>query len=644
MKRYFTIPVAILACAAVMTSCGGDDDRPVKKDFTVTVTSEGNGSVETSPAEANEGEVVILTANPNEGYVFSSWVVTSGNVELEKVTDNPAAFSMPAGNVAVQAKFIKVRIFKDAVYHEGVGAWIAPQEDPYTLENFQQAYANLSANDLTRSSEFSVIKNLTATHYAIKIFPKNEDEQWEIELTEDVEVSYIPFTYIGLTEKEAEKIEPTSRASEMPVFPESNPYVVTDNEIEQTVDSIPAEENISQVMPILYAVWPVNKPLPEHIEYEKDYDVFLPFDDGQTRSTTALSENSLRLLENEAIRLALGYVSPSVMPAVTRAETVLRGEFNTWDALTALRIPVPRIKVKFHLGSNIVETDADENGNFSINAGTIPADASWEVIFQSPKWKVTRENTTIPKNFFQGNVYQQDFWSNPATEVQPSVQLTDATIINALNYYYYQPHHLSRWDVPGGIRVIAHNDSNSGYNGLFTYTSGNSCYITIFRNNTVNRNVLAGTVLHELGHFIQFKERGGYSNMKSVDKLLQESFASYVGWYLTGEYYKDMGYYNTDEDDISGQGRQTWRKTRTGAIGYYSPLFVDLVDSYNQASYLGSTFNNDDVKNLHYSVIMKIAKESADWESCKSILRAESGLTSQELDAFLEPYEYWYKN
>lgn len=525
---------------------------------------------------------------------------------------------------------------ENAVYHQGVEAWIVPQNDPYALDNFQQAYANLIGQGLTRAGEPS---ELTATHYALKIFPRNEDEQWEIELIEGVEVSYIPFTYVGLSEGESKDLETTTRADARPLFPDTNPYVVTDNEIEQTVDSLPPEEKISQVMPIVYAVWPVDKPLPDNLDYEIDYDIFLPPGE-QTRSASAFSESTLQLLEDEAIRLALGHVTPRA--AATRAGTVLSGEFQTVDNLQNIRVPIQGIKVKFHLGSNIAETSADETGNFSISSASIPTEASWEIIFQSSKWKVTRENTTIPKNFFQGDVYQAAFWSDPNTEVRPAVQLSDATIINSLYYYYNAAHNLSTWDVPGGIRVIAHNDANPAYNGLFTYSSSNNCYITIYRNNIDDRSFLAGTVFHELGHFVQFKERGGYSQMKTVHKLLQESFASYVGWYLTDRYYQDLGYKRGLNEDISGQDRQSWRQTRNGAMGYYSPLFVDLVDEYNQSS-INNTYNNDQVKGLSYVTIMQIAKESTDWESCKSILRAATSLQGN-LDTFFQPYDYWFTN
>ncbi|MDR2936399.1 MAG: hypothetical protein LBU80_03550 [Rikenellaceae bacterium] len=634
MKSYFAVPVAILACVAMMISCRKE---PTDQYYTVTVTNVGNGTGTASPTEADEGAIITLTATPDEGFAFDRWTVTSGNVELEEVSASPATFSMPVGNVAVQAEFVRIKSLEGAVYHESVGAWIVPQNDPYALANFRTAHNNLFAGDLARSGESPDTRSLTATHYALKIFPKNEDEEWQIELMEDVKVSYIPFNYVGLTEQEAQELE-TARTSERPVFTEVSPYVVTDDDVVRTVEG-PVEESVSYVMPVLYAVWPVDKPLPGDMDYKIDYEVFLPVGEVQARGAM-WNENTLRSLENEAIRLALGH-SAAPAPPMTRAEVVLSGQFGVWDPLRMIRVPVPRIKVKFQLGSNITETDADEDGYFSITAGSIPADASWNIVFQSPKWKITRESSTTPKNFFQGDVFQTAFWSGTNTHIRPTVQSVDATIINSLNHFYYTNHNLTRWEVPGGIRIIADNDTNYSYNGLFSYGSGNSCHITIYRNNIVNRNILAGTVFHELGHFVHFKERGGYSGMKIADRFLQESFASYVGWYLTEDYYAKLGYVKIRGEDISGQARQSWQKTTTGDWGCYSPLFVDLVDDFNQASNYGNpTYNHDEIKGLHYSVIMKIARESSNWTSCKGILR--EALTGSDLNTFLEPYDYWF--
>ena len=69
-------------------------------EFTVTVTSGGNGTASASPAKAVAGEEITLTATPKTGYHFKEWQVISGNVTI--VDDK---FTMPDSEVEIKAIF-----------------------------------------------------------------------------------------------------------------------------------------------------------------------------------------------------------------------------------------------------------------------------------------------------------------------------------------------------------------------------------------------------------------------------------------------------------------------------------------------------------------------------------------------------------
>lgn len=166
---------------------------------------------------------------------------------------------------------------EDVVYHEGTDAYIVPQNDPYNLANFQNTYEKLAAGNsdqvLTRSqmNEFSETAQLEATHYALKVFPKNEEEQWKIELMEDIKVTYIPFDHIQLPEEETEKVKAISTRSQLPTYPEVSPHKVIYDDLE-TLGGPEKPEAETYIMPILYVVWPCDKPLPEGIDYESFAD------------------------------------------------------------------------------------------------------------------------------------------------------------------------------------------------------------------------------------------------------------------------------------------------------------------------------------------------------------------------------------
>ena len=74
----------------------------VEEQFTVTVTSGGNGTASASHVKAVAGTEITLTATPKEGYHFKEWEVISGGVAIKD-----DKILMPSANVEVKAIFEK---------------------------------------------------------------------------------------------------------------------------------------------------------------------------------------------------------------------------------------------------------------------------------------------------------------------------------------------------------------------------------------------------------------------------------------------------------------------------------------------------------------------------------------------------------
>lgn len=70
--------------------------------YAINVENDGNGTASANPTSAAKGEVVTLTAAPNEGYEFKEWQVVSGNITI-----NDNKFTMPASEVTIKASFKK---------------------------------------------------------------------------------------------------------------------------------------------------------------------------------------------------------------------------------------------------------------------------------------------------------------------------------------------------------------------------------------------------------------------------------------------------------------------------------------------------------------------------------------------------------
>ena len=94
----FTMPDGNVEVKAIFEK----DAPPAPTEYTVTVTSGGNGTASVSHAKAVVGTEITLTATPDTGYRFKEWEVISGGVVI---TNNK--FTMPDGNVEVKAIFEK---------------------------------------------------------------------------------------------------------------------------------------------------------------------------------------------------------------------------------------------------------------------------------------------------------------------------------------------------------------------------------------------------------------------------------------------------------------------------------------------------------------------------------------------------------
>ena len=85
---------------------GCDETKFVKgsatTEYSVKVSTDGNGTAMADKTSAAAGTVVTLTATPKSGYTFKQWQVVTGGVTIK---DNK--FTMPVGNVEVKAIFEK---------------------------------------------------------------------------------------------------------------------------------------------------------------------------------------------------------------------------------------------------------------------------------------------------------------------------------------------------------------------------------------------------------------------------------------------------------------------------------------------------------------------------------------------------------
>ena len=86
--------------------------------YAITVAECQNGTVTADQAEAEEGEEVTLTVNPDEGYALGTLTVMNGDTPVETTLNQETGkytFGMPAAPVAVNATFQPLPVVLDGV-------------------------------------------------------------------------------------------------------------------------------------------------------------------------------------------------------------------------------------------------------------------------------------------------------------------------------------------------------------------------------------------------------------------------------------------------------------------------------------------------------------------------------------------------
>lgn len=92
------------------------------------------------------------------------------------------------------------------------------------------------------------------------------------------------------------------------------------------------------------------------------------------------------------------------------------------------------------------------------------------------------------------------------------------------------------------------------------------------------------TTIHELGHASHISLINSVQFLQ-VDKIIYESWANCVEWYITKIEYNEFDVEDYDDPTVfeGGDHMQDWHLPVSGDGFDYTPLFIDLFENYNQA-------------------------------------------------------------
>ena len=159
------------------------------------------------------------------------------------------------------------------------------------------------------------------------------------------------------------------------------------------------------------------------------------------------------------------------------------------------------------------------------------------------------------------------------------------------------------------------------------------------------------TVCHEMGHYSHYMYKNSRLAYDSMHSLFKESFADYVAWVLSHNYYAEKtglipyGSLGWDNDFLCDN--QTWKKNDSGDASYYSPLFIDMIDDNNQyyTQGDGDDYNYDVLNNIPHSLIKSLVTDNRTWSQIKAQMQDYVGVYFQqaEYNSFITPYNYYFQ-
>ena len=134
-----------------------EDAPPAPVEYTVTVTTEGNGTASVSPDKAVAGAEITLSATPDKGYHLKEWQVESPTGLV--ITNNK--FTMPDSNVEVKAIFEEdappapTNPAKPSISVTGTYTYNG-SEHTATVSGYDPATMDISGNTATDAGDYTV--------------------------------------------------------------------------------------------------------------------------------------------------------------------------------------------------------------------------------------------------------------------------------------------------------------------------------------------------------------------------------------------------------------------------------------------------------------------------------------------------------
>ncbi|MEO9482026.1 MAG: hypothetical protein ABJG47_01185 [Ekhidna sp.] len=438
-----------------------------------------------------------------------------------------------------------------------------------------------------------------------------------------------------------------------------------DYEIEQEGDVYVDSTWTEQAQPWLYSVVKPDHPFPDTVIHELLSELFIPenhpdFVEPDTTSTGGREATTFGelLMRMETMSLAM----TDNLPEEEKQQVEQLSQqgrtnwfWNRWfppkwypDGYVRVRersanqtkgwLPVVGVRVRTRRWFKIRTDYTDARGYY--RTGSFRRPTNYSVVFKTHCVKITnwlgwagRHNG--PKRKGRWDVYYD--WH--------SANWVKATLVNAAYLYDIQRKRTGiRNPFPEGFWAWAGHRMN--IRAVFKRDIGDWSFFRInririytkFKDGRGDRETddLYALTFHELGHQSHYKLNRW--NMLRSSRILKESWANFIEFYFTRDYYYHNPKVNLNSPtSIPNYDDETIRKSEKSA---YTQLFVDLMDSHNQLDVRpGTNRANDKVRGYTFGQIQQAVRRSQQLHHVRDYLKSNyNNPTQHHLDELFEFY------
>jgi hypothetical protein len=481
-------------------------------------------------------------------------------------------------------------------------------ENPYGVENMEKAVKSLEKKGVTLTSI-----SVKANYYYVRFLPATNEEYDKLNADKTVDLFEYPLDY--------------------QIIKQGNVY---------RDQSLPASAKFTW----LYAAIPIESVRKFNLKYEILEELYLPFGNGKEPSAEMQikEKDYLTRLEEESLALT-GNIEETDNKKIRATDWYSSGRIRVWDDRLHYNevsgqyeagsgwVPVPQCLVRGNRWFTTKSALSYNNGYFFIDHGW----PSGKEVNYSIKWD--RADFDI-----RSGSYGQAYFNGPKIQGQWNLDISEggtpdnyiyAHVHRAAWYYYYNNTFgvLSPPTSSGFLGGKLHLGAKQG-NGRSHYFGFNSAWAAsevklVFDLSTDDARTIFGTTIHELTHVVHWAIGMTYeaycANVGQAGRLA-ESWAQAVGWHVTREVYGHAANPLGDFDHTQLTSLTTMGATGTCVSNgpWYTPLFIDLMDDYNQVVQGG---NRPDDQASGYTIVQLqsfLLARPTNWYSYRTYLENNS--------------------